>query len=171
MLSHSFTKIIIVIGILILFINSCDHGLSPPEPEKKITGISGTIYYQNWPPIDSLYDLRLVIFKNFPPPQDLFTEIFSGNATVYPEINKSHLPYHVDSTSFTVELSPLTYEYIAIAQQHDSIFTVQESWRVVGQYDTILTDTIPTAVTVIQDSLLRSIDINVDFDNIPPQPF
>ena len=49
-----------------LFLAGCDHGLAPPS-ENQRTAISGTITYQNWPPADSLKDLRLVAFKEYPP--------------------------------------------------------------------------------------------------------
>ena len=156
--------------IIIIFTNNCDHGLTPPEPEKEITGISGTIFYQNWPPVDSIYDLRLVIFKNYPP-GDIFSEVMNGKAVVHPAIGESHLPYQVDTTSYFTELAAGNYQYIVVAQQVQADLYARESWRVVGQYDTTLTDTLPTPILVIQDSILAKINIIVDFDHLPVQPF
>jgi hypothetical protein len=172
MVSNSLIKINFILCLIIsIFIHKCDHGLEPPEPEIKKTGISGIIYYQNWPPSDSiLYDLRLILFRNFPP-QDIFSEVMSGEAVVYPAISDNHLPYYTDTTSYLIEVNPGTYEYVVVAQQYEPNLYLQESWRVVGQYDTTLSDTLPTAVTVIKDSVLQSINIHVDFDNLPIQPF
>ena len=80
---------VIIFVLFLLF--SCDHGINPTQTQKdnetKSTGISGTIFYQNWPPPDSLLDLRLVIFKNYPP-VDIVGEVLSGEAIAYPEISQ-----------------------------------------------------------------------------------
>jgi hypothetical protein len=172
MLSMQYKKAGIILLLLIFFISTCDHGLSPPPEEAgKPSGICGTIRYLNWPPADSLFDLRLIIFPDYPP-ENIISEIASGNAVVYPPISDTtHLPFLKDTTSYSVKLSPGIYEYIVIAQQHSMPKFVQENWRVVGQYDTSLSDPEPTAVTVMEDSIMHSIDINVDFENIPLQPF
>jgi hypothetical protein len=169
---HSFIKLnfIIVFIIILIFTNKCDHGLAPPEPEVKMTGISGTIFYQHWPAADSLYDLRLVIFQNYPP-DSILSEVMNGRAVVYPAIGEPSLTCNIDTAYYLVELSPASYQYIVVAQQYKPNFQEQASWRVVGQYDTTLTDTLPTAVNVIQDSILEKIDIYVDFDHLPIQPF
>lgn len=149
---------------------SCDHGINPEkteEVETKDSGISGTIFYQNWPQ-DSLVDLRLVIFKNYPP-ADIVGEVTSGEAIAYPDISLGSLPFYVDSTEFVVTLEPRIYEYIVVAHQFGpAIFF---DWQVVGQYDTTLQDTIPTSIEILQDSILSGINIYVDFDSLPGQPF
>jgi hypothetical protein len=40
-----------------------------------------------------------------------------------------------------------------------------------GQYDTLLTDDLPTPITVQAGEILENINIRVDFDSLPPQPF
>lgn len=152
---------------------ACDHGIDPGEPEDNSTptnptGIEGKIYYQNWPPLDSLYNLKLVVFKNYPP-GDIVGEVTGGSAIAYPEVLDENLPYNVDSTNYTLELSSGIYEYIAVAQQYGPYLFLD--WRAVGQYDTTLQDSIPTAITVIDDSMLSKINIYVDFDSLPGQPF
>jgi len=69
-------KIFLIISLFCIFWLSCDQGLAPDENVPEITGIEGTILFQNWPPPDSLYDLRLVAFKNFPP-ENIFVEIIT----------------------------------------------------------------------------------------------
>ena len=63
------------------------------------------------------------------------------------------------------------YAYVVVAQQYGEVVT--EDWRAVGQYDTTGTgtDSIPTAVTVLENNIMENIDIEVDFYNLPPQPF
>jgi hypothetical protein len=157
--------------ILLLFLlclqTSCDHGLKPPEAR---TGISGVIRYQNWPPADSLIDLRLIVFNNYPP-GDIFFEITSGRAVVYPPLGPESLPFYVDSTEYFVDLAPGRYEYVVIAQQFGENLT--SDWWAVGQYDTTGSgrDSIPTSIDVVENTVLDLIDIDSDFKNKPPQPF
>lgn len=154
---------------ILFFLRSCDHGLEPPAEEatSSITGISGTIYYQNWPPPDSLFDLRLIVFKTFPP-QNILSDIINGNAIVHPPLDSTSLPYFVDSTAYRLELKPGRYEYIVVAQQFGP--NIYSDWRAVGQYDTT-PDSLPTAITVQEGELLQKIDINVDFRKLLIQPF
>jgi hypothetical protein len=147
----------------------CDHGLEPAE-ENERTAISGTITYQNWPPADSLKDLRLVVFKQYPP-TDILMTVLSGQAVVYPPIGSSGLPMNVDSYDYTMDIPAGVYEYTAVAQQYGD--SIETDWRAVGQYDTTGTglDTIPTTLNVIENQILGNINITVDFHNLPYQPF
>ena len=159
--------VLLIFGIFI----SCDHGIEPdgsPKTENKFSGISGTIYYQNWPPADSLIDLRLVIFKKYPP-ADIVGEVTNGDAIAFPDITQGALPFYVDSMFYNIPLDVGVYEYVVIAQQFGpAIFF---DWLVAGQYDTTLSDTIPTAVEVFADSIIKNVNIFVDFDSLPGQPF
>ena len=169
-----YLPVIILVFLIFLFAVRCEHGLSPPNKKNtnpnNLTGISGVIIYknyQNWPSPDSLFDLRLVAFPHFPP-QNPYYEIFTKIAKVYPPIDTSaHLQFNVLYEEYVMELPPDTFEYILVAQQYEDSLT---SWLSVGQYDTY-SDSLPTPVIVIQDSLLENININVDFKNLPIQPF
>lgn len=158
--------ILLILG----FLFACDHGINPEKIDENATkssGISGTIYYQNWPQ-DSLFDLRLVVFKNYPP-ADIVVEVTSGDAIAYPDISMGSLPFYTDSTEYEVLLEPRMYEYIVVAHQFGpAIFF---DWQVVGQYDTTLQDTIPTSIEIFSDSVITGINIYVDFDSLPGQPF
>ncbi len=158
----------LLIGIVIFFVISCDHGIKPPDLPEQKTAISGTIFYTNWPVADSLQNLKLVIFKIFPP-ADIVSEVIAGNAIAYPENLTENLPYNQDSTIYEMELEPGDYAYVVIAQQFGA--DVFNDWRAVGQYDTTLADSLPSSLTVVQDSVLKNIDIYVDFKNLPIQPF
>jgi hypothetical protein len=158
--------------IFLIFLSTalitCDHGLKPPEEEKAKMGMSGTVYYSNWPPADSIQLLKIVFFKSFPP-ENIVNEILSGNASTFPPALSVGLPINVDSISYEIELENTTYNYIAVAQQYGP--DVFSQWRSVGQYDTTPGDSLPTPVTIIADSILQNIDIFVDFNNLPVQFF
>ncbi len=171
-LYHTMNRIIFsIILTLIVFVifPSCDHGLKPTGVDADgRAGIRGYISYQNWPPADSLNDLRLVVFKNYPP-GDILGEVLSGNATVYPGLNESNLPYYADTTYFLLELDPGVYEYVVVAQQFGS--NISSDWLAAGQYDTVPTDPLPTSITVKPGGILGNINIKVDFKDLPIQPF
>ena len=161
-------KKLLILFIAIIFLYECDHGLEPfSGSTSDITGISGLITYTNWPPADSLFELRLVVFRNYPP-TNIVAELLNQRAIVYPALADSSLPYFVDTTSFILELSEDTYEYIVVAQQYGP--DLYADWRVVGQYDTD-PDPLPSSIRIKKGVLLENIDINVDFDNPPDQVF
>jgi len=147
---------------------SCDGGLEPPRtPVQVETGtMTGLITYQHWPPLDSLKDLRLVAFRNFPP-RDIITEVLQGQAMVHPPT--ALVPFFVDSLRFTFTLPVGTYKYVAIAQQFGP--TITTDWRAVGQYDLDSNLTVPSPVIIVLNDTTRDININVDFANPPPPPF
>jgi hypothetical protein len=148
---------------------SCDGGLAPPERAGGPPYITGLITYRNWPPADSIVDLRLVLFKNFPP-GDIVQEVLSGRAVVYPAIGDTSLvPLFVDSLRYSFTAAAGVYAYVVVAQQFGP--NVQEDWRAVGQYDPDADPSIPTPVTLAEGDTTRAIDIAVDFLNPPPTPF
>jgi len=155
--------------VLLFFVFACDHGIDPGEPKQvnTKTGFSGTIYYQNWPSADSLHNLKIVVFENYPP-ADIVGEVLSGSATAYPSALEEHLPYNQNSTAYEMLIDSGRYEYIVIAQQFGQ--GIYFDWWVVGQYDTTQQDTIPTGITVLQDSILENINIYVDFDSVLFKP-
>jgi len=167
-------KDFLLILILILFLQNCDHGLEPPkenDPALIHGAISGTITYQNWPPADSLKDLRLIVFKQYPP-TNIFLAVTSGQAIVFPPIGTSEgLPINVDLFIYNMDIPAGTYEYVVVAQQFGD--NVTSDWRAVGQYDTTGTglDSIPTLINISSNQLLENINIKVDFNHIPYQPF
>ncbi len=159
--------ITIFLFLMLFTFAACDHGLGPTT---EITGMRGSISYLNWPPPDSLLDLRLVVFKNYPPENILLT-VLTDTAFVYPglEVPAPGLPLYVDTTVFKMEVDPGTYDYVVVAQRFGPEVTAD--WRAVGQYDTMLSDSLPTAITITRGELLKDINIVVDFNQLPPQPF
>ena len=56
-----------LLGLVLLLFYGCDRGLVPTEPPPGPGALSGLITYAHWPPPDSLFDLRIVAFRDFPP--------------------------------------------------------------------------------------------------------
>ncbi len=150
--------------ILVIIVGACDGGLKPIEKSK----ITGTITYVNgkegWPPADSIKDLRVVAFKKYPP-GDILSEIEKKNVL----FSNNTLPYFVDSSSYVLELddAPQTYEYIVVAQNYGSLL----EWRAIGVYTLSGDKSKPSPVSVGIEKTKRNINIEVDFKNLPPQPF
>jgi len=159
----------LVVFAMILSV-SCNGGLEPPAKEdasKPKNLIFGTIRYiqgkNNWPPIDSMKDLRIVFFTSMPDSAGLFNDIIAGKVV----FTDSTLAFNVDSTGFQfkVPTTPITFKYVAVAQNYAGIL----EWKVVGLYSK---DGInPSELFIGKDSVIRNVDINVDFKNLPPQPF
>ena len=153
----------IYIFFLLSTLMSCDRGL---EPEPDTTSyVNGMIHYvdnyDNWLAADSIKDLRVVAFKNFPP-TSVLEEVLSGRAY----FTNQSLPTFVDSSEFSLEIAdaPVTLNYIAVVQQFGEIM----DWRVVGLYS-IEKDS--AAVLEVKQGKTYNIQINVDFENLPKQPF
>lgn len=161
-MERKFTQLIFV-PILLFLLWNCDSGLKP-EPDKtsflrgKITFVDS---YNNWLAADSIKDLRVVAFKNFPP-SNVLEEVLTGRAYFTME----SIPTFVDSANFYIEIkdAPVTLNYIAVAQQYGGLM----DWRVVGLYSKIKDS---AATLNIEQGKTYNIEIKVDFKNLPPQPF
>ena len=156
-----------LLALLLIVPSGCDQGLSPEDSTSGPGYVSGTIHYRNWP--DSLRDLRLVLFRQFPP-ASIVSEVLEGTAVVYPPLGDTSLvPFFVDSLPYALAAEPGVYDYVVVAEQFGP--NVFRDWRPVGQYDLDTNRTIPSPITVTRGDTLRGIDINVDFLDPPPSPF
>src|ERR1051326_3742840 len=165
-----YVRIAFIISCLCLLLNpGCDQGLAPgtagntvPRPH----GISGVIYFKNWPPQDSVVDLRLVSFKDRPS-TNIVSDVLNGKAKFTGTLN----PYGADSISYELILDPLVpgpFAYPAVAQQYGP--SLYSDWRAVGLYHAANASTLPGVINVPADSIVRGINITVDFRNPPPAP-
>lgn len=170
-MSFSPARNLFYLGALFLFL-SCDKGVGPATqtPPPAPSGyLAGRIQFQNWPPADSLIDLRLVAFQRFPP-SNIVNEVLSGGAEVYPTLgDTNHLTYYVASLDYVAKFTAREYKYIVVAQRFGPAITTD--WRAVGQYDLDSNYAVPSSATVVANDTTRNININVDFHNPPPQPF
>jgi hypothetical protein len=156
---------------LALLLLGCSGGLDPTElpPQASISGRlivrGGT---QSYPPRDSLFDLRVVAFRTIPKDSSIIAAVLGGEAyfTQTSVIDSSSYSITIPLTGNVPE--PLRLEYIAVAQQYGP--NVFSDWRVVGVYseDTLWT---PKAVVLTRGVHRTDVDITIDFQNPPPQPF
>lgn len=159
----------LLVIIFLIFCQACDHGLAPPPPEKIEQGILGTIYYiGNFP--DSLREHRLIAAKmnrKFRSMNEILNLILSGSDSIqiYPSITQSPLPLQkVDSINYRFVLQPAVYKYIAVVQTTGAILD-STKWKVVGVYSA------KPEIEVKIGQFIENVDITVDYDNLPIQPF
>ncbi|MBI4549247.1 MAG: hypothetical protein HY707_14795 [Ignavibacteriae bacterium] len=153
---------------LALSLWGCDKGLAPDETsvQQRLYGFRGVIYFKNWPPTDSVLDLRVVAFKNYPPP-DIVNEVLQGRA----RFTETLQPHGADSISYTLVINPLPpgiFPYVVVGQRFGS--DIMRDWRAVGIYYAEGDTTQPGSVNVLPDSILQGINIYVDFRKSLPQP-
>jgi len=167
----------VLLYLFILVLYGCDKGLNP-DP----SGFSGVIRLTNWPPPDSVWELRLVAFKN--PPTDsssLIIEWLRGNVLVYPPIGSPSFTKtdstgrFVDSIRYNVLLQgidvdePVRYSYVALAWRYSpNVFT---DWRPAGIYTHQQGSFIPRPLVIAKHQFVRGVDILCDFRNPPPRPW
>lgn len=154
--------------ISLLLCLACDQGLSPetPLPQNRVYGISGTVHFKNWPRPDSIVDLRVVSFKNFPS-QNIVNEVLQGRAAYTATLQ----PYGADSIPYTLVLSPIPagpFAYTVVAQRFGQ--NINTDWRAVGEYHAGGDTSRPGSLTVARDTILTGIDLFVDFQKPPPPP-
>lgn len=157
----------ILISIFIILLSSCDGGLEPLGVEQKsILDVSLKFVDsdKNWPPQDSILALRVAAFKKMPD-SSIINDIIAGNAY----FDFTSLPLFVDSagTRFEITDAPVDLVYIAAVQQFDSLITSQ---RVVGIY-TVTGDKTKPSQLKVEKGKNYSINIDIDFNNLPPMPF
>ncbi len=152
--------------VIVVALAACeDHGLSPVNAVET-PGFSGTILIRStWPPQDSVRDLRVAAFRHYPP-TDILSEIVNGSAVFSDE-----LPYGADTIRYSVRSADLKgiFEYVVVAQNYGP--DPFRQWRAVGVYNLAGDFTIPAPIDLGTGRYLREIDLDVDFINLPPQPF
>ncbi len=158
------------LGVVLL--SSCDHGLEIPSAVTPSFGGRIT-YIGNWPPPDSLKDLRLVASPDYPIDttfsQVLF-KILEGTIKVYPPVTSSdHLLFNVNTSDYIFLTGAGLFKYVAVVQQFGS--DVFRDWRVIGVYTVTANQAQPALVRVPEETFISGIDITVDFNHPPPQPF
>lgn len=155
--------------IIFILFSGCDKGLAPVSATVVSPGFGGTITYKSKiPPPDSLFDLRVVAVPYYPIDslfQNILLKVFSGEIAYSPNSLST-----ADSTiKYSMFVFPKTYYYVAVMQQYGPlIFT---DWRVVGIYGYSPASPTPKSVTVPDGKFIEGINMDVDFYNLPPQPF
>jgi hypothetical protein len=162
-------KIILYIFIIANGI-SCNHGL---EPYKEPAGFGGTISFQHWPQPDTLITLHLLASQT-PPPFGTLDSILHLYALqklyfIPPDISTS-FPKDTSQISYEFFLPQGTYYYIAVVAQITPNYTTDD-FKVVGLLTENTITFEPKKLIVPLNTFILNQNINVDFENIPPQPF
>jgi hypothetical protein len=103
----------------------------------------------------------------------VYEGLFGNPITIflYPSISQSLPLGVVDSISYSFPLKSGTYKYVGVIQQVNPNLTNIRAFRVVGFYKDSLDALLPGIVEVNDSYQIHGIDIDVDFQDPPPQPF
>lgn len=155
------------IGALLLGLYGCTGGLDPamvPVEGK----IAGTVWFRGpWPPADSVLDLRVVAFQVYPP-TNVLEEVLSGRA-LFSERLLAALSVESAPYELVVPQPPVVFRYIVVAQQYGP--DIFRHWRVVGVYTRDTVSYRPDSLLVEPGGVYPNVDIQVNFERLPPQPF
>ncbi len=158
-----FNAIWILTFLSVILLASCQSGLNPEiQKDSKLLGkLIFTSGRASFPPKDSIKDMRVVAFKTYPP-TNVVADVLTGNAFFTDET----LDYSKDTVDFeiTIPNPPVELHYIVAGYQYGSIM----EWRVIGVYHKG-TDSITSLKT--EKGKNYEIEIFVDWNNLPPQPF
>jgi hypothetical protein len=158
----------IILSYITLFFISCNEGLSPPKVDEA-TVIKGKINFtsglSSWPSLDSLKDLRIAFFQNYPDSANILNDFVTGNLT----FTEDSIPYFVESYEFIqiVKKVPVEFNYICVAQNYAGLL----EWKVIGLYSINDDNITPKKLIIDKEGIYNNININVNFNNLPPQPF
>ena len=160
-------------ALTISLFSGCDKGLGPLN---EVSGFGGRIRFHNWPPPDSVRDLRIVAFTEFPADSGgIIAQLIAGRANVYPQVGNKGLPLTQQNEltyTFTTEgttLQPGVYAYVVLAQQYGpNIFT---DWKPAAVYTLDPATFQPAPVRVLLHKITPNIDLDADFHNPPPKPW
>ena len=157
-----FKIILIVLSLIVL--SSCDKGLEPIGELDTDAVLNCNISFSGeWPKQDSVMGMSVAAFK-LPPSESLIQELINGNAV----LKLNSIQYGVDESSVFLDIvdAPQTFKYIIVAWNYEDDIQAQ---RVVGVYT--LTDKSNPGEVVINPGDSLNIDIEVDWNDFPPQPF
>ena len=168
-----------IIIALFSFITGCDKGIEP-EPEKVVAGPSGfsgkVTFTGNWPA--GIKRTHLIVFKNPIVSSQDFS--YSNLGFVIDSIPYRSTEFNINSidqnyiahnflSSFNIV--PGEYAYIIVAQSKTpEISFARSDWFIVGVYCIGNDQSKPGTMTIQEGVITTGIDINVDFNNPPPQP-
>jgi len=169
--------LLMVGGLLLL--SGCDKGLAPITED---TGFSGIITFKNWPPPDSVQEIRLVAFEEFPSDSGgIISALLNQRAAVYPHVttgvqlslqimgNKSADTVHYTFTKEGTILQEHTYNYVVVAWRYGPNYFAD--WAPVGVYSEGPGPFDPASVTVRERRMHKDVNITADFHNLPPKPW
>jgi hypothetical protein len=164
-------KLIAVLLLFVFCLTGCDKGIEPGEPIFP-GGFSGVINFAgNWP--DGIKRTHIVVFKNpILKTEDFFLPNLSLVVDSIPYKSQS-FAYNSLEMSFVdiLKLWPGEYKYVVVAQSKTPEISFQrKDWNVVGVYCINNDQTKPASLIIRSNQVTANVNINVDFNNPPPQP-
>jgi hypothetical protein len=160
-------RLTLFLSIVVLLI-SCDGGLEPPDNKSYLNVKFNFVGGKDAWPADSMFGFRLGalrqdINENPITVDSLISLIITGQAY----IGLESIPFNVDSALVSIEIkAPDTLRYIAGIWQNDSTFYDSKIAAVYTESG----DPAKNSTLIFTEGQSHSIEIDVDFDNLPPQP-
>jgi hypothetical protein len=167
-------RMLLFLLVIVAIVEGCDGGLAPLPPAKP--GFSGTVYFESatWPPPDSVVNLWLFVSRIYPlDSAKVFNGLINGSISVFPAPDTSSITdprTPVSSVSYEYPLSAGQYLYAGVIQRLRSDFNIR-SFRVIGVYSEQGQPAQPATFEVPAQGIVSGIDIFVNFDQPPTQPF
>ena len=150
----------------------CNEELGPLNED---SGFSGVIRFKNWPPADSVREMRLIVFESVPTDSSsIIPTLLARRAAAWPALERDFprpvdsLPY-VFTTKTGTNLQVTNYDYVAVVYQFGS--NVLTDWRPAGVYSVTPGRFEPAPLRVLLHRTTENVDIQVDFHNLPPVPW
>jgi hypothetical protein len=165
--------VLVFMGFLALSAIGCDEQLGPSnEP----SGFAGVIRFKNWPVATDIKEMRLVAFENVPRDSGaVLLTLLAGKAAAFPPVTQDYFQALSDSIVYVftdrsgTNLQVKNYEYVAVMYQYGP--DILTHWRPAGVYSTKPGSFEASPLRVILHRVIPNVDINVDFNNLPPPPW
>jgi hypothetical protein len=150
----------------------CNQGISPLslEDEQQRAGFSGKITFTGaWP--DSVKWTLLVVFKD-PLTSAASFNFFNVGYISHPIPNGTQIfNYSTEQDTGYLPIFAGTYSYVAVAQSKNPVLTINRAdWKVIGVYNEGGDTTQPGKLIIPKNTVVGDININCNFNNLPPQP-
>lgn len=147
--------ILIIIGVSLLILPACDHGLDP-EGEAIAPGIEGTVMLsEDWEPDSEVRELYVVVFQTIPQDSDDAINQFFQGKIKFEELT----PPFQNEYSYSFNLDPGAYELVACVGIKGENFLDFSNWVLCGIYTETNNPLEPTSITITDDSRISGIDI------------
>lgn len=156
---------------LLIFISACNKGIEPAEVVGP-SGFEGKVTFTgDWP--KGIKRTHIVVFKyEIKTVDDFFLPNLSFVVDSIPYGAKEYSFNSISNSFSTIFVfGPGNYSYIAVAQQKTQFMTFNRAdWFVVGVYCENGDQNKLKTMVVYPGKITSGININVDFNNPPPQP-
>jgi len=150
-----------------------DSGLGPLNDP---SGFSGRVTFKNWSAATNVIEMRLLVFKEFPSDSSaILNTLLNRQAFFYPRFGeKGFNQFHEDVVDyvFSDDNAPLDlgeYKYVLVAYRYELLD--YSKWRPAGVYTASPGTFNPASINVLLHKITPNINIDVDFNNLPPKPW